>query len=92
MNRESAYSETFKKEAVLRVMNQNSSSYKASRELGVSQSFLSQWVKNFKEEGGSSVLGQEDAEMKKLSVKVKRLQNERDILKKTVSFFAKHEY
>ena len=42
------YSEAFKKEAVMRVMGQNSSSYK----LGVSQSVLSKWVKKFKEEGG----------------------------------------
>ena len=45
------YSAAFKKEAVMRVMGQNSSSYKVSRELGVSQSVLSKWVKKFKEEG-----------------------------------------
>ena len=84
------YSEAFKKEAVMRVMGQNSSSYKVSRELGVSQSVLSKWVKKFKEDG-SSVFGQEDSEVKKLRLQVKRLRDERDILKKAVSFFAKHE-
>ena len=84
------YSEAFKKEAVMRVMGQNSSSYKVSRELGVSQSVLSKWVKKFKEEG-SSVFGEEDTEMKKLRSQVKRLRDERDILKKAVTFFAKHE-
>ena len=85
------YSEAFKKEAVMRVMGQNSSSYKISRELGIGQSVLSKWVKKFKEEGGSSVFGQEDSEMKKLKMQVKRLRDERDILKKAVTFFAKHE-
>ena len=84
------YSAAFKKEAVMRVMGQNSSSYKVSRELGVSQSVLRKWVKKFKEEG-SSVFGEEDTEMKKLRSQVKRLRDERDILKKAVTFFAKHE-
>ena len=74
----------------MRVMGQNSSSYKVSRELDVSQSVLSKWVKKFKEEG-SSVFGEEDTEMKKLRSQVKRLRDERDILKKAVTFFAKHE-
>lgn len=84
------YSEAFKKEAVMRVMGQNSSTHSVSRELGISQPTLSKWVKTFKEQG-SSVFGREDAEVKKLRAKVKRLQDERDILKKAVSFFAKHE-
>ena len=84
------YSEAFKKEAVMRVMGQNSSTHRVSKELGISQPTLSKWVQKFKQEG-SSVFGQEDAEVKKLQAKVKRLQDERDILKKAVSFFAKHE-
>ena len=74
----------------MRVMGQNSSTYSVSKELGISQPTLSKWVKRFKQEG-SSVFGQEDAEVKKLQAKVKRLQDERDILKKAVSFFAKHD-
>ena len=84
------YSEAFKKDAVMRVMGQNSSTHSVSRELGISQPTLSKWVKKFKQEG-TSIFGQEDAEVKKLRAKVKRLQDERDILKKAVSFFAKHD-
>ena len=84
------YLEAFKKEAVMRVMGQNASTHRVSKELDISQPTLSKWVKKFKQEG-SSVFGQEDAEVKKLQAKVKRLQDERDILKKAVSFFAKHE-
>ena len=84
------YSEAFKKEAVIRVMERDASTYSISRELGISQSMLSKWVRNFKEKGGSGFVG-EDAEMKQLRAKVKRLQDERDILKKAVSFFAKHD-
>ena len=84
------YSEAFKKEAVKRVIGQNASTHSVSRELGISQPTLSKWVKKFKQEG-SSVFSGEEAEVKKLRAKVKRLQDERDILKKAVSFFAKHE-
>ena len=84
------YTEAFKKEAVMRVMGENSSTYSVSKDLGISQPTLSKWVKKFKQEG-SSIFGQEEAEVKKLRAKVRRLQDERDILKKAVSFFAKHE-
>ena len=84
------YSEAFKKEAVMRVLGENSSTHSVSRDLGISQPTLSKWVKKFKQEG-SSVFGGEEAEVKKLRVKVKRLEDERDILKKAVSFFAKHD-
>ncbi|MDE0092395.1 MAG: transposase [Oligoflexia bacterium] len=45
------YSEEFKKEAIMRVMSQGSSSYKVSKELGVGQPTLCKWVKQFKQEG-----------------------------------------
>ena len=89
-NKRKRYSEAFKKEAVLRVIGQNSSTHSVSKELSISQSTLSKWVKKFKQQG-SSVFGAEEAEVKQLRAKVKRLQDERDILKKAVSFFAKHE-
>ena len=84
------YSEEFKKEAIMRVMSQGSSSYKVSKELGVGQPTLCKWVKQFKQEG-SNVLGSEKSELKRLRAKLKRVQDERDILKKTVSFFARQE-
>ena len=89
-NKRKRYSEAFKKEAVMRVMGQNSSSHSVSKDLGISQPTLSKWVKKFKQEGSSVFVG-EESEVKKLQAKVKRLQDERDILKKAVSFFAKHE-
>lgn len=89
-NKRKRYSEAFKKEAIMRVIGQNASTHSISRELSISQPTLSKWVKKFKEQG-SSVFGGEEAEVKKLRAKVKRLQDERDILKKAVSFFAKHE-
>ena len=89
-NKRKRYSEAFKKEAVLRVIGQNSSTHSVSKELSISQPTLSKWVKKFKQQG-SSVFGPEEAEVKQLRAKVKRLQDERDILKKAVSFFARHE-
>jgi len=67
------YSEAFKKEAVMRVMERNSSTYSVSRELSISQSMLSKWVRNFKEKGAFGFCV-EDAEMKQLRSKVERLQ------------------
>jgi len=81
------YSEAFKREAVLRVMEENSSSHSVSRELGVSQPTLSRWIRKFKEEGSVS---QDKDELKKMKAKVKRLQDENDILKKATIFLAKH--
>ena len=58
------YSEEFKKEAVLNVKGQNASANRVSRDLGVSQSVLNRWVRQFKQEG-SSVFGQEGIELNK---------------------------
>jgi len=80
------YSESFKREAVKRVLDQKASSHSVSRSLGISQPALSKWVKKFNEEG-SSVFSGEESEVKRLRAKVKRLQDEKDILKKAVSFF-----
>jgi len=80
------YSEAFKREAVKRVLDQKASSHSVSRSLGISQLALSKWVKKFNEEG-SSVFSGEESEVKRLRAKVKRLQDEKDILKKAVSFF-----
>ena len=84
------YSEAFKKEAVMRVMGENSSANRVSKNLGISQSVLRRWVREFKKKG-ASVFGQESIEIKKLQMENKRFKAERDILKKAVSFFAKHE-
>ena len=70
-------------------MGQNASAHSVSKELGMSQPTLSKWVKKFKQEG--SVVSQEDVELNKLRVRIERLQDERDILKKALSFFASHE-
>ena len=84
------YSEEFKKEAIRRVIEGRSSSSKVSKELGLSQPTLSKWVRKYKEKG-SAVFNQEGAEMKKLQAENRRLKAERDILKKAVTFFAKHD-
>ena len=89
-NKRKRYSEAFKRDAVIRAMGQNASAHSVSKELGLSQPTLSKWVKKFKQEG-SSVVSQEDVELNKLRVRIERLQDERDILKKALSFFASHE-
>ena len=78
------------KRRLIHLIEQNSSLHSVSRDLGISQHTLNKWVKKFKEKG-FSIFGQEGDEVKKLQTKVKRLQDERNILKKASSFFAKHE-
>lgn len=84
------YSDSFKKEAVMRVMEQNASSHSVSKALGISQPTLSKWVKKYKQEGSLSS-STHKAEIKRLQAKIKRLKDERDILKKAAIFFADHE-
>ena len=90
-NKTKRYSEAFKKEAVLRVIDGRFSSNKISKDLGVSQTALSRWVKSFKQSGSSFLNKESAAAFKKLQMENKRLKAERDILKKAVTFFAGQE-
>ena len=44
-NKRKRYPESFKKEALMRVMGQNSSTHSVYKELSISQPTLSKWVK-----------------------------------------------
>lgn len=90
-NKSKRYSEAFKKEAVLRVIEGRFSSNKVSRDLGVSQPALSRWVRSFKQSGASFLSAESSGAFKKLQTENKRLKAERDILKKAVTFFASQE-
>ena len=65
----------------------------AAKSLGINHSMLGRWVKEQQSEDGHAFRGNgrlsaEQQEIKSLKAEVKRLQMERDILKKATAFFA----
>ena len=67
-----------------------------ARDLGVSTSAISKWVLDFKKHGngafpGKGLLAPQDDELRKLQKENRRLTMERDLLKKTIVFFAEHD-
>ena len=87
------YSKEFKLDAVSLVTEQGYSRSEAARSLDINANMLGRWVKQYQSEDGQAFRGQgqltpEQEENRKLKAQVKRLQMERDILKKATVFFA----
>ncbi len=82
------FTEEFKKEAVNLVVKQGYSNTEAAQSLGVSESAIRQWKKQFGP-GVNKIELEQQAEIKRLNKEVKRLRMEREILKKAAAFFAK---
>jgi transposase len=88
------YTKEFKQDAVNLVTEQGYSANEAGRRLGVSQSNVSRWVREFRKEQQDGTEGETprkelEAEVKRLKKENQRLQMEREILKKAAAFFAK---
>jgi len=80
----------FREEAVKQVTKRGYSVKEVSKRLGVSTHSLYAWIKNSKpatEQGGD--LAATRLENQKLKAELRRVQEERDILKKAAAFFAK---
>jgi transposase len=88
------YSKEFKLDAVSLVLDQGYTRREAARSLDINEQMLGRWVKEHRESEdgqafrGNGKLRPEQEEIKKLKAKVKRLEMERDILKKATAFFA----
>ncbi len=87
------YSKEFKLDAVSLVIDQHYSRTDAARSLGINANMLGRWVKERQAGDGQSFRGNgklnpEQEELRKLKAQVKRLQMEKDILKKATVFFA----
>lgn len=88
------YSAEFKNEAIRQVTGRNHSASEVAERLGISRESLYQWMKaagvsprgaqTAKENGADK-----DREIAVLKAQVKRLEEERDILKKAAAYFAK---
>ena len=84
------YTEEFKREAVKQVTERGYTQSSVIENLGISQASLFRWISEF---GGDRPHGNtkevdKDAEISRLKSKLKRAEEERDILKKAAMYFA----
>ena len=88
------FTREFKLEAVRLILERGVSYTQASQDLGVHQTQLRQWVKEFAGDPSHAFPGHgqmkpEAAEIAQLKREVTKLKAERDILKKAAAYFAK---
>lgn len=88
------YSKEFKQDAVKLVVEQRYSCPEVGRRLGVAASNVSRWVRQFRQDQqdvseGGLPRKELEAEIRRLKKENKRLEMEREILKKAAAFFAK---
>ena len=88
------YTKEFKLDAVSLVTEQAYTRVEAARSLDINANMLGRWVKEAETGDGQAFRGNgkltpEQEENRQLKAQVKRLQMERDILKKATVFFAK---
>jgi len=87
------YSEEFRIEAVKQVTKNGYSITDTAERLGVHPTSLSTWIKRFESPEAIEkykILDASSAEIKKLQKELKRVTEERDILKKAAVYFASH--
>ena len=95
MTKRRKYSKEFKLDAVSLVLEQGYSQAEAARNLGINSNMLSRWIRQFQDDSQSREAfpghGSQSSEQKEiiaLKKKIKRLEQEREILKKATVFFA----
>jgi len=94
MTKRSKYSKEYKLDAVSLVLDQGYTRIEAAKSLEINAVMLGRWVKEHKQSDdgqafrGNGKLTPDQAEIKVLRQKVKRLEMEKDILKKATVFFA----
>lgn len=88
------FTKEFKEDAIKLVLEHGYSGSEAGRRLGIHPSNISRWIREFRRdqediaEGGATRRELED-EVRRLRKENKRLEMEREILKKAAAFFAK---
>jgi transposase len=86
------YPEDFRRDAVALVRASEKSIPQLAKELGVSPQSLRNWVKQVQLDSGErrdGLTSDEREELRRLRRENRRLEQERDILKKAAAFFAK---
>jgi transposase len=89
-----SFSREFKLEAVALITEGGLSVARAARDLGISESVLGRWKKQFEEDSeqgfpGKGRLRPQDEELARLRRENEILRQERDILKKAVGIFSR---
>ena len=84
------YTPEFKAEALRIVQQSNESLAKIAKDLGMTEKTLHAWVKAARPESPVPLNESERSELERLRRENRRLQMERDILKKATAFFAKY--
>lgn len=89
------YTAEFKQGAVDLVLTQKMKKSQVSRNLGINPNLITKWVKEAELSGdnafpGKGRLSPQEQKIKELEKKCRRLEMERDILKKATAFFANH--
>src|SRR3954454_3110422 len=88
------FSDEFRAGAVRLVLDEGKTVGAVARELDLTPSALSQWVRHAKADrtkGRTGLTTEERAELAQLRKDNRELRMERDILKKAAAFFAKHQ-
>ena len=84
------YTEEFKIEAVKQITDRGHSAPDVAKRLGVSQPTLYEWIKRYGVPEAERLATQsQSAEIRKLKAELRRVTEERDILKKAAAYFAK---
>ncbi len=86
----------FKISEVKMILEEAISTAEVSRDLGVNKNTLYKWKREYMSDQQQAFPGKgrmkpEDEEISKLRKQVKRLEMERDILKKAIGYFTKHQ-
>jgi transposase-like protein len=84
------YTEEFKIEAAKQVIERGYSHRDVARRLGITTKSLGEWIKKYgKGSEHAARIDDQHAEIKRLKAELKRVTEERDILKKATAYFAK---
>lgn len=90
------FTKEFKQGVARMVVDEKKKGAEVARDLGVSQSSVTKWVRDYKQSGtnafpGKGHLTPEDEKIRKLEKENRLLRMERDLLKKTMGLFAGDE-
>ncbi|CAB0151825.1 hypothetical protein PSI9734_02200 [Pseudidiomarina piscicola] len=88
MSKGKRYTEEFKIEAVKQVTERGHSVYDVADRLGISVKSLYDWRAKYGQDNKANKSSDEQLRIAKLEAEIKRVKEERDILKKAAKYFA----